>query len=94
MRRPPRSLDTAIIWFMLATVVSFGLTDEDTGGQSAHGRSLLALRLTSGIAVLVAALRVAVTLLMRWLTRRRDARRKAKNAVLQATIDWVLGDRQ
>src|SRR5262249_39223628 len=32
----------------------------------------------------------AVTLLMRWLTGRRDARRKAKEAVLLATLDWVL----
>jgi hypothetical protein len=90
MRRPPRFLDAALIWLMLATAVSFGLTDENTGWQGAHGRSLLALRLTSGSAVLVAALRVAVTLLMRWLRDRRDARRwKAEKSVLLATLNWV-----
>jgi hypothetical protein len=75
---------------MLATVVTFGLTDEGTGWRSAHGRSLLALWLASGAAALVAALGVPVTLLMRWLTAGRDSRQwKARKAALLTTLDWV-----
>lgn len=90
MRPTPQSLDTALIWLTLATVVCIGLADDDTGRRVAHGRSLLAMWLTSVVEVLGATLRVPVTLLRR-LTGGRDARRwKAEKAVLLATLDWVV----